>query len=263
MTWRRSRLPLLALPLLALGLLALSGCGDVGEPRADAAGGRVLSVPNPPTQARTTPARDRRAASPSAGRLTVHVTRPVRLRATPGGAVVGGVLPKTEFRSDTILPVVRQQDGWLGVISKQLPNARIGWIAPNAHLVSYRTRWSIAVSLGRREVVVRHSGNVVQRFRVAVGGPSTPTPTGRFAVTDKLLTHDPASVYGCCILALSAHQPNTPQGWGGGDRVGIHATNLPETIGTAASLGCLRAPAEEARRLVRAIPLGTVVRIRA
>jgi lipoprotein-anchoring transpeptidase ErfK/SrfK len=82
-------------------------------------------------------------------------------------------------------------------------------------------------------------------------------------VTDKLLTTDPGSVYGCCILALSARQPHTPQGWGGGDRVAIHATNLPETIGTAASLGCLRAPAEEARRLVHTVPLGTIVTIRA
>jgi lipoprotein-anchoring transpeptidase ErfK/SrfK len=110
---------------------------------------------------------------------------------------------------------------------------------------------------------VRRSGRVMQRFRVAVGGPSTPTPVGRFAVTDKLLTENPASVYGCCILALSAHQPHTPQGWGGGNRVAIHATNLPETIGTAASLGCMRAPAEEARRLVRTVPLGTIVTIRA
>jgi lipoprotein-anchoring transpeptidase ErfK/SrfK len=177
--------------------------------------------------------------------------------------VVGGVLPKTEFRSDTILPVVRQKDGWLGVISKELPNGQIGWIAANTGLITHRTRWRVTADLSRREVVVRRSGSVVQRFHVAIGSPSTPTPTGRFAVTDKLLTNDPASVYGCCILALSARQPHTPQGWGGGDRVAIHATNLPETIGTAASLGCMRAPAEEARRLVRTVPLGTVVAIRA
>ncbi len=193
----------------------------------------------------------------------MQITRPTRLRAAPGGSVVGGVLPRTEFRSATILPVVRQQDGWLGVISKELPNGRIGWIAANAGLIAHRTRWSVVASLGRREVVVRRAGRVMQRFRVAIGGASTPTPPGRFAVTDKLLTENPASVYGCCILALSARQPHTPQGWGGGDRVAIHATNLPETIGAAASLGCLRAPAEEARRLVHTVPLGTIVTIRA
>jgi lipoprotein-anchoring transpeptidase ErfK/SrfK len=129
--------------------------------------------------------------------------------------------------------------------------------------VAYRTPWSISASLSRRVVVVRDGGRVVMRFPVAVGGPSTPTPVGRFAVTDKLLTNDPSSPYGCCILALSAHQPRTPQGWGGGDRIAIHATDLPGTIGSAASLGCLRAPEADARRLVRTIPLGTVVTISA
>jgi lipoprotein-anchoring transpeptidase ErfK/SrfK len=158
---------------------------------------------------------------------------------------------------------VAERDGWLGVITSALPNGRVGWIPANAHLIAYRTTWRIDAFLGRREVVVRRAERVVQRIRVAVGSPSTPTPTGRFAVTDKLLTGDVSSPYGCCILALSAQQPHTPQGWGGGDRIAIHATNLPETIGTAASLGCLRADAEEARRLVRTVPLGTVVRIRA
>lgn len=197
------------------------------------------------------------------GRLTVHVTRRVRVRATPGGRVVGALEAKTSFGSPTVVPVVARRGSWLGVIASALPNGRVGWIPATTRLVAYRTSWSVVASLRRREIVVRRSGRVMERFRVAVGGPSTPTPTGRFAVTDKLLTGDPSSPYGCCILALSARQPNTPQGWGGGDRIAIHATNLPETIGTAASLGCLRAPAEEARRLVRTIPLGTVVTIRA
>lgn len=256
MTWRRS------FGLLPLAILALAGCG--GGTKADRQQAAVVPAPQA-TQAQDPPATTstREAPPPSPGRLTVQITRPVRLRASPGGAVVGGILPKTEFRSDTIVPVVRQRNGWLGVISKELPNGQIGWIAANTGLVSYWTHWSVAVSLSRREVVVRRAGRVKQRFRAAIGSPSTPTPTGRFAVTDKLLTRNPASVYGCCILALSAHQPHTPQGWGGGDRVAIHATNLPETIGTAASLGCLRAPAEEARRLVRTVPLGTIVTIRA
>jgi L,D-transpeptidase catalytic domain len=279
MTWRRSALPL---ALIASGLLALAGCGGSssdpepavlvplpaaaqpgGGPDPDPAGERALSAPaarRPPS-----PAAHVRPHSRPADRgaqLTVQVTRPLRLRATPGGSVVGGILPRTEFRSAMILPVVAQRDGWLGVISKELPNGQIGWIAANAGLVVHRTRWSIVASLRRREVVVRRAGRVVERLPVAIGSSSTPTPTGRFAVTDKLLTEDPGSVYGCCILALSARQPRTPQGWGGGDRVAIHATNLPETIGTAASLGCLRGPADVVRRLVDTVPLGTVVTIR-
>jgi lipoprotein-anchoring transpeptidase ErfK/SrfK len=187
----------------------------------------------------------------------------VRLHASPGGSVVGGILPHTQFGSATVLPVVRQRGAWLGVISSELPNGRIGWVAVNAALVAYRSDYRIVASLHRRRVVVRRAGRVVMRFPVAIGSPSTPTPTGSFAVTDKLLTEDPASPYGCCILALSARQPHTPQGWGGGDRIAIHATDLPGTIGSAASLGCLRAPAADVRRLVHAIPLGTVVTISA
>ena len=40
---------------------------------------------------------------------------------------------------------------------------------------------------------------------MAIGTPGAPTPTGRFAVTDRLVTNDPAGPYGCCILALSAN----------------------------------------------------------
>jgi lipoprotein-anchoring transpeptidase ErfK/SrfK len=256
--------------LLAALALGLAACGSSGDPKP------AVLVPLPeaaqagaPPPESTGEAAARSSAEPEAeaqptpGRLTVQITRPTRLRATPGGPVVGGLVPHTEFRSATIVPVVRQRGAWLSVISTQLPNGRIGWISASTGLVAYRTRYSVVASLSRREVVVRRAGRVVLRFPVAIGSPSTPTPTGRFAVTDKLLTQDPSSPYGCCILALSAHQPRAPQGWGGGDRVAIHATNLPETIGTEASLGCLRGPADRVRRAVHAVPLGTIVTIRA
>jgi len=262
MTWRRSA------GLIALVSLLAGGCGSGNAERV---GGRVLttgSAGGAPPGARPSALRrpvvhPHRHPPDRRGQLTVQVTRVVPVRASPGGRVVARLLPRTSFHTVTIVPVVAERGDWLGVITAALSNGRIGWIAADTRLVAWRTPWTIVASLRRRQIVVRRDGRVVMRFPVAVGGPSTPTPTGRFAVTDKLLTNDPSSPYGCCILALSAHQPNTPQGWGGGDRIAIHATDFPETIGTAASLGCLRAPAEEARRLVRVIPVGTVVTIRA
>lgn len=203
------------------------------------------------------------AATAPQPRATVHVTRSTALRSGPGGRVIGRIAPRTEFGSPTVLAVVRQRGPWLGVLTPQLPNGRIGWISARGRLEVHRNAWSLTASLSRREVVVRHQGRVVDRFRVAIGSPSTPTPTGRFAVTDKLKTGTEASPYGCCILALTGHQTKTPQGWGGGDRVAIHGTNLPQTIGTEASLGCLRAPAAAIRRTVDTVPLGTLVTIRA
>jgi lipoprotein-anchoring transpeptidase ErfK/SrfK len=99
----------------------------------------------------------------------------------------------------------------------------------------------------------------VRSFRVAVGRPGSTTPIGRFAVTDKLDGSRFGPYYGCCILALSGHQPHTPAGWRGGSRLAIHGTSTPGDIGTAASAGCLHASASDLRFLMRAVPLGTPV----
>jgi lipoprotein-anchoring transpeptidase ErfK/SrfK len=106
---------------------------------------------------------------------------------------------------------------------------------------------------------VTRGGRTVRRVRVAVGAAGTPTPTGRFAVTDRLPGFGP---YGCCILALSARQPNLAQGWAGGDRIAIHGTAVTSSIGTAASNGCLRTTDENMRRLVRLARPGTRVFIK-
>ncbi len=102
-------------------------------------------------------------------------------------------------------------------------------------------------------------GRVLQRYTVAVGMPSAPTPTGTFAVTDRLLTHDPTGPYGCCILALSAVAPHAIQGWTGGNRIAIHSTPETSSIGHAVSHGCVRLTLPEGRWLVDHIPLGTPV----
>jgi lipoprotein-anchoring transpeptidase ErfK/SrfK len=97
---------------------------------------------------------------------------------------------------------------------------------------------------------------------VGVGRPGSPTPVGRFAVTDKLSGSTYGPYYGCCILALSAHQPNLPPGWRGGDRIAIHGTNDPASIGAASSAGCPHARDADLRVLMRRVPLGTPVFIR-
>jgi lipoprotein-anchoring transpeptidase ErfK/SrfK len=103
----------------------------------------------------------------------------------------------------------------------------------------------------------------VRRVALAVGRPGTTTPTGRFAVTDALNIDGPPGPYGCCALALTARQPNVPQGWSGSDRVAIHGTTNEATIGTPASSGCLRARERDMRWLLTHVPLGAPVRIEA
>jgi lipoprotein-anchoring transpeptidase ErfK/SrfK len=190
------------------------------------------------------------------------VVEPTALRAAPGGRPIGRLTPKTEFKSARVLAVVGQRGGWLRVITAELPNGRRGWIDARATEPGV-TAFRVRADLSARRIEVLEDGRVVRRIRSAVGENGTPTPTGRFAITDKVPFTDRGSPYGCCALALSAHQPDTPSEWSGGDRIAIHATPATASIGRPVTLGCMRVPATDARWLMRHIPLGTQVSIRA
>jgi lipoprotein-anchoring transpeptidase ErfK/SrfK len=93
----------------------------------------------------------------------------------------------------------------------------------------------------------------------AVGAAASPTPIGRFSVTDPIATGDPAGPFGWYAFGLSGHQPHLPPGWSGGDQLAIHGTNDPSSLGTAASAGCLRVSATALEILKRALRPGTPV----
>ena len=149
--------------------------------------------------------------------------RPTALRATPDGRKVGRLKPRTEFGSPKVVSVLRERGGWLRVLVPERPNGRPGWIRAAATRPG-ATDVSIHVDRSARRLTVRRGERVLRRLSVAVGRPGTETPTGRFAVTDKLRTRRPDSPYGCCAIALSGHQTKLLPGWPGGDRLAIHAT---------------------------------------
>ena len=169
----------------------------------------------------------------------------------------------TEFGTPRVLAVAARRDGWLGVVATERPNNRLGWVRrDNPALKLRRTGWSLHADLSDRTLTLRKHGRRVHRLSVAIGRPGSETPTGRFAVTDKLSGSQFGPYYGCCILALSGHQPKTPPGWTGGNRLAIHGTDAPSTIGMAASAGCLRASDADLRLLMAKVPLGATVFIR-
>ena len=185
--------------------------------------------------------------------------RKVGLRLRPTGRIVAWLSSRTEFGSPQTFAVTRMLPGRrFGVVSTALANGRVGWIdaRPGALRLS-RTRVTLEVDLSQRVLRVRVGSRVVRSVRVGIGAPGTPTPTGRFAVTDKLNGAAYSPVYGCCILALSAHQTHLPSGWTGGDRIAIHGGS---TAG-AVSNGCLHAPTSALRYLMRSVPLGARVLI--
>ena len=169
----------------------------------------------------------------------------------------------TRFGSPTRLGVLERRGAWLGVAEPRLGNGRRGWVRVSRALRLTSTRMRLVIDVSARRLELRDGRRLVTHVPVAVGGPGVPTPEGTFAVTDKLPGTQFAASYGCCILALSAVQPHLAAGWKGGNRIAIHGTNHPASIGLATSNGCVRVGEQAMRQLMRRIPLGAPVRIRA
>jgi lipoprotein-anchoring transpeptidase ErfK/SrfK len=247
--------------VIALGLAG--GGGSAATPAKTGTAVAPTFAPATAPQASATTTTQATAAKPAGleapagpGALVAQLNHPTALRARPGGHVVARLATKTGFGSPEVLWVAQRSGRWLGVVTPQSGNNRIGWI-PAAGVSLNRVTWELRVSLSARKVTVLDNGRVAQRYTVAVGAPQAPTPTGRFAVTDRLLTGNPAGPYGCCILALSAKAPHAIQDWSGGDRIAIHSTPESDTIGEAVSHGCIRLTLAEGRWLVNHVPLGT------
>jgi lipoprotein-anchoring transpeptidase ErfK/SrfK len=238
---------------VAIGL-SQSGSGTATAVTATPGFTPVASAPSPPAKPKKAPSLPAVPAGP--GALVAFLQHPTTLRATPGGRSLAHLSTHTQFGSPEALLVVRRVPGWLGVVATEAGNGRTSWIAQNAASLSRET-WELKVSLADRRLTILNDGNVIERYTVAIGQPAAPTPTGRFAVTDRLVTGDPAGPYGCCILALSAHSPHAIQGWTGGTRIAIHSTPDSGSIGEAASHGCVRVTLAEGRWLLAHIPLGT------
>jgi lipoprotein-anchoring transpeptidase ErfK/SrfK len=248
--WRRAAVALAALPLapIVAGFVIPAASNGGAAPAA----GRyrpVAAAPSPGPSSSGALPRGR-------GALVAVLTAPAVMRRAPGGPPLHRIGRRTPFGSPTALWVVALRPGWLGVVSQLAGNGHLGWI-PRSNVQLARVDWELRVSLSARQLTVLHGGTAVKRYTVAIGRPSAPTPTGRFAVTDRLDTGDPTGPYGCCIVALSALSPHAIQGWVGGNRIAIHSTPDTSSIGQAVSHGCVRLTLTEGRWLLGRIPLGT------
>jgi hypothetical protein len=186
--------------------------------------------------------------------------RGMTLRDHPGGKVIAHLKPTTEYGSPTVVWAPQRRGRWLGVVSTAAGNNRIAWIdAARDQPRMWRSPYALHADLSARTLELRRGAKTVRRMSVGIGAPNTPTPTGRFIVTDKLIPNRAHSFYGCCLLALSGRQPHLRPGWAGGDRIAIHGGST----GGAASAGCLHASDADLRRLMKLLPVGTPVYIRA
>jgi lipoprotein-anchoring transpeptidase ErfK/SrfK len=126
----------------------------------------------------------------------------------------------------------------------------------------------IVLELGRREISLRENGQVVRRWPVAIGDPSTPTPVGTFKVENKVLNPQYQSTRSGKINNTVGPQGPLGDRWigfkhSGANQYGIHGTPTAwawtVTSRAAVSNGCVRMLTPHVRELFEKVDIGTPV----
>ena len=183
----------------------------------------------------------------------------VVLRARPGGKALERVGPRGALGGPLVLGVVAVRGRWVEVTAEALPNGHYGWVEFGRDVAVHPIRWALRASLSRHALYVLRDGRAVRKISVGIGAPGSPTPTGRFAVAERL-TGPFGPALGPRILVLTARQPRLPAGWN--RRITYYvAIHSGSGRGSAVSAGCLHATEADVRYLMRTVPLGTPVLI--
>jgi len=177
--------------------------------------------------------------------LVAEIRKPLH---TPFGVVA----PQSQFGQPVWVPVVHRRADRGRLLVPLGTRGRL--VAED--LKSFRLQWRkvrVVVDLSADRMVVRDGRRKLGTFPVGKGSPSTPTPTGRFFVTDRL-QFGFGSPYFPFALGLSAHQTHLSPTWIGGDQIAIH----PGPMGHVSN-GCIHVGPAAIRVLRRIAPLGTYV----
>lgn len=119
----------------------------------------------------------------------------------------------------------------------------------------------IVVSIPDRKLALLEDGRVLKIYPVAVGAQVSPSPNGEFKVVNRI--ERPTYYHPGKVIPAG---PANPLGtrWIGLDQphYGIHGTNVPNSIGKAASHGCIRMGRKDLEELFTLVRVGDTVVIR-
>jgi lipoprotein-anchoring transpeptidase ErfK/SrfK len=125
----------------------------------------------------------------------------------------------------------------------------------------------IKVDRGKRKLYLYQDGGLVKTYGVAVGQPAYPTPVGNWVILRKEVNptwYPPNSPWAKGAKPIGPG-PNCPLQaramWLDAPAIGIHGTNAPSSIGSAASHGCIRMRAADVIDLYSRVFVGTPVQI--
>ncbi len=127
----------------------------------------------------------------------------------------------------------------------------------------------IVITISKFRLQLIRDGKPVMTFKIAVGQPAYPTPTGDYYVVNKQSDPTwtpPAGSAWAKGLGPIPPGPGNPLGtrWIGtsAPSVGIHGTNAPSSIGTAASHGCIRMRIPDVEKLYEQVSVGMPVQMK-
>jgi lipoprotein-anchoring transpeptidase ErfK/SrfK len=221
----------LGLPLVcgALGLIGMASSFASPAPACGSGPATKTAVGRPTTKV--------------AWRAKVFEPTEIYRRLSQVGTPHQGLLTQPPPSWLLVLTTARDRKGrcWLKVRLPERPSRAAGWIDSEPVLLR-PTTWRIDVSLTTRTLTLYHAGIPRRRIRVVIGAPTTPTPTGLFAIIGAWPS-PPNAFLGSWILALTAHSNVLHEFDGGNGRIGIHGrggSSLQVPLGTSRSHGCIR-----------------------
>ncbi|MEC4819785.1 MAG: L,D-transpeptidase [Scytonema sp. PMC 1069.18] len=124
----------------------------------------------------------------------------------------------------------------------------------------------LQINLSRRQVTLYRGKTQVKSYPIAVGRRGWETPIGHFRVRDMLV--NPKWIHPFKGTAIRGGDPENPLGkywigfWTNGKNwVGFHGTPNPESVGRAASHGCIRMYNKDIEELFSQVSIGTPVTV--
>jgi lipoprotein-anchoring transpeptidase ErfK/SrfK len=231
---------------LAIALTSLVGVGVIAAP----------ALATPPRA----PEKQQATHEPSV--VARAVTAEVPVYDEPGAASASRVLANPTVTDGELVFLVDRADGdWLQVLLPVKPNGSTGWIrAGDVALASNPYR--IVVNLDKHKLALFDGEQRVLRKPVGIGTEQTPTPKGRYYVTQLFQPPNPGGPYGPYAYALSGFSEVLEKFQGGDAIIGIHGTNRPDLVGKDVSHGCIRLKNPAVKKLAAMVPLGTPVEIK-
>jgi lipoprotein-anchoring transpeptidase ErfK/SrfK len=170
---------------------------------------------------------------------------------------------KTEYNVPRTYLVTDQTShpGWLNVLLPIRPNGASGWIKAS-DVTMGTSDYEIKIELGAHKLTLLKLGQPVVDSGTVIGTDKTPTPPGKFYITDPVdLQKNPNTGYGVFALGISGYSDVLTSFKGGPGQLAVHGTSNPGEVGQNISNGCVRVPNDVILQLASQVPLGTPVTI--